>query len=405
MAIYNFTAVDTGGRKRKGLLEADNDAQLRHRLRAQGWMPLTVKASGHNQQGLFHRRIMGRPFSLRQLSYITRQLATLLESGIPLEKAVDMAAKHHHKEHVKNVMLSLRAKVMEGHTFSYALGEFPDYFSGLFRATVAAGEKAGSLDFTLAQLADYYETHAQNLEKVLLTLLYPVILVVTSIIITVFLLTYVFPEIAGVFVKVNQALPLLTRMLLVISGAAKHYILVVALVLLCLTAVVRRRLQQERYLLALHKKMMSWPVIAPFITALNMARFSGTLSMLVRSGVPLVDALRVTAQVIPNRYLRQSVGTVAAKVQSGSSLYGAMEAESHFPPMLVHMVASGEASGQLENMLERVAQAQARELRNRTALFVGILEPAVILVMGGIVLVTVLAILLPIMELNQLVQK
>jgi general secretion pathway protein F len=293
---------------------------------------------------------------------------------------------------------------MEGHSLAAALADFPHVFDELYRATVAAGEQSGYLNVVLERLADYTETRQQLQQKMMLALIYPVLLTLVAIGVVIGLLTYVVPQVVQVFENIHQELPLLTRVLIALSDFMREFGIFVLLAVVAAVMLVRYMLRFEGPKTSLHHVLLRLPLIARFTRGLNSARFARTFSILTASGVPVLDGLRISSEVITNRPMRAAVEQAARKVREGSSLNAALDASGYFPPMTVHLIASGEASGKLEQMLERAAVSQEQELETLRAAALGLFEPLIILVMGGIVLVIVLAILLPIIELNQLVK-
>lgn len=410
MAAFEYQALTAQGRPRKGVLEGDNARQIRVQLREQGLIPLSIQAvQGHAtpltathlpQRGSF--KTISR-ISATELALITRQLATLIHSALPVEEALQVVAKQITQPRLKSLLLAIRACVVEGHPLATGLGQFPRVFPELYRATVAAGEQSGHLDRVLERLADYTENRHKMRQKILLALFYPLILTLVAIAVVVALLIYVVPEVVQVFAHTQQQLPLLTRGLIASSQFLKHYGLLLLALALAFGFTLRHRLQQPTYRLRWHQRLLKLPLIAGILISLETARFARTLSILSASGVPLLEALTISAQVVGNLPMRQAVTAAAIQVREGVSLHRALDQAGYFPPMTVHLIASGEASGQLETLLARAAEHQERELETKSALILGLFEPLLILVMGGMVLVIVLAILLPIFELNQLV--
>ncbi|MCY1531494.1 Type II secretion system protein F [compost metagenome] len=301
------------------------------------------------------------------------------------------------------MLLAVRARVLEGHSLASSLREFPSAFPELYRATVAAGEHAGHLGPVLEQLADYTEQRQQSRQKIQLALLYPVILMFASLAIVTFLLGFVVPDVVKVFIDSGQTLPLLTRGLIALSDLVKHWGWLMLLVLIAAFVAARWALRDPAIRLRWHGLVLRIPLVGRLVRATDTARFASTLAILTRSGVPLVEALGIGAEVIANRVIRGHVVLAAQKVREGGSLTRAIEASGQFPPMMLHMIASGERSGELDQMLARTARNQENDLAAQIALLVGLFEPFMLVVMGAVVLMIVLAILLPILSLNQLV--
>ncbi|MFZ1494618.1 MAG: type II secretion system inner membrane protein GspF [Candidatus Competibacter denitrificans] len=403
MPAYQYASLDAKGRQRKGLLEADTPRMARQSLREQGLNPLSVEEVASQERG-GRRRLWGLRISATDLALITRQMATLVGSGLPVEEALGAVARQADRARLGGMMLAVRARVLEGHTLATALSDFPQVFPELYRATVAAGEQSGHLEVVFERLADYTEARQQMRQKVGLALFYPLMLTGVAILVVAGLLTYVVPQVVQVFGSLNQQLPALTRGLIALSEFLRQngwWLLailaggVIAWVLALRRIGFRRRVDQA---------LLRLPLVARLARGANTARFARTFSILMASGVPVLEALRISAQVLSNLPMREAVEQATARVKEGASLNKAISASGYFPPMTVQLIASGEASGRLENMLERAAIQQERETETLIAALLGIFEPMLILVMGGVVLVIVLAILLPIFDLNQLVR-
>ncbi|TVR62460.1 MAG: type II secretion system protein GspF [Candidatus Competibacteraceae bacterium] len=405
MPAFQYAALDDRGRQRKGLIEADTPRMARQSLRERGLNPLNVEeVAGREQRG-------DRPWwrgrtriSPTDLALITRQLATLVGSGLPLEEALGAVARQAERTRLSGLLLAVRARVLEGHTLATALGDFPQAFPELYRATVAAGEQSGHLDVVFERLADYTEARQQMRQKVSLALFYPLLLTGVAILIVAGLLTYVVPQVVQVFGSLNQQLPALTRGLIALSDFLQRHGWVVLTGLAIGAVAWVQALRRVGFRRRVHQGLLRLPLLARLVRGTNTARFARTFSILMASGVPVLEALRISAQVLSNLPMREAVEKAAARVKEGASLQKAISASGYFPPMTVQLIASGEASGRLENMLERAAAQQERETETLIAALLGIFEPVLILLMGGVVLVIVLAILLPIFDLNQLVR-
>lgn len=404
MAAFEYIALDARGRQQKGVLEADSARQVRQLLRERQLAPLEVKATRTREQAVGGQRFgFTRGLSARDLALVTRQLATLVQAALPIEEALRAAAAQSTSSRIQSMLLAVRAKVLEGHSLAGSLREFPAAFPELYRATVSAGEHAGHLGPVLEQLADYTEQRQQSRQKIQLALLYPVILMCASLGIVGFLLGFVVPDVVRVFIDSGQTLPLLTRGLIALSDLVKHWGWLAILLLVAGITAIRLALRQEAARHRWHGILLRVPLVGRLVRATDTARFASTLAILTRSGVPLVEALGIAAEVIANRVIRAEVVLAAQKVREGGSLTRALEQTGQFPPMMLHMVASGERSGELDQMLARTARNQENDLAAQIALLVGLFEPFMLVFMGAVVLVIVLAILLPILSLNQLV--
>ncbi|MFG0805243.1 type II secretion system inner membrane protein GspF [Pseudomonas fluvialis] len=404
MAAYAYLALDAQGRQHKGLLEADSPRQARALLRERQLSPLQVNAArAREDEQPRHGLRLSRGLSAAELALLTRQLATLIQAALPIEEALRAAAAQAASARVKGMLLAVRSGVLEGQSLAQSLAAFPAAFPELYRATVAAGEHAGHLGLVLEQLADYTEQRQQSRQKIQLALLYPLILMIASLTIVGFLLGYVVPDVVKVFVNTGQSLPTLTRGLIAVSALVKHWgwliLLLLAGGLVLLRLWLRPPTRRQRW----HALQLRLPLFGRLLRATQTARFASTLAILCRSGVPLVEALAIAAAVIGNLHIRHKVMLAAQQVREGSSLTRALQASEEFPPMMLHMIASGEKSGELEQMLARTARNQENDLAAQVALLVGLFEPFMLVFMGGVVLLIVLAILLPILSLNQLV--
>lgn len=343
-----------------------------------------------------------RGLSSKELALITRQFATLLSAGMPIEEVLAAVGEQTEKQRVKGLILSVRSKVLEGHAFASALREHPEAFSALYCATIAAGEKTGHLDTVLLRLAEYTEQQWQMRQKLKTALIYPVMIVLVAMSIVGFLLEYVVPKMIAVYGNLNQVLPLMTTILIAISQWVKEDGLYVCILFFILFSFFRFTIKrnshlQEKY----HHVLLHLPLIGYAIKTVNTARFSRTLSILSAAGVSIIEAMKLSAQLITIIPIQKAVEEAVNHVREGASIYLSLKQTTYFPPMSIHMIASGEASGQLENMLERVAQHQDDDISRLIEVSLALFEPAVILIMGAIVLFIVLAVLLPIFNLNE----
>lgn len=402
MPAYDYKALDGRGKQKQGVMEADSARSVRQQLRERGMAPLSVDAAAEKKStGSFISK-RGR-LSTSELALITRQIATLIQSGIPIEQSLAAAAQQSENPRTKSMMIAIRSKVMEGYSLADSLGEFPNAFPRLYRSTVAAGEHAGHLDLVLNRLADYTENRQESRQKIQLAAIYPVILTVVALSIVIFLLTYVVPDIIDVFVKQGHELPALTRGLLAVSDFLASYGLYLGILLVAVFVFFRMALQKEKNRLRFHRSLLHMPGLSGMTRGMNTARYASTLSILTTSGVPLVEAMRIAGEVLSNDYLRARLQEASRSVSEGSSLHKSLENTGYFPPMMLHMIASGESSGELDSMLERTATMQENTLQAKIQALVGLFEPLMLLVMGGVVLIIVMAIMLPILSMSDLV--
>ncbi|MGK0442205.1 MAG: general secretion pathway protein F [Pseudohongiellaceae bacterium] len=408
MAAFAYKALDAKGKMTKGIVEGDSEKQVRGQLRAQQLKPVDVYATGvgkaaNKQTGVQSSGLFKTRISSSDLSMLTRQLATLIQSNMPLDEALTAAAQQARKPKVKSLVLQVRARVMEGHSLGYALGDFPQVFNDMFCAMVKAGEHAGFLGIVLEQLADYTENSQYTQQKLKMAMIYPIILMLVAVGVVTLLMIFVVPELVGLFHHSKAELPAVTVMLISLSdfiNESGHWVLI-AVVALCV--LIKQLLKKPSRLYWWHTILIKLPFIGDFFVAADSARFASTLSILVSSGVPLLEALKIAGAVLSNLQLRQASEKVAGSVKEGMSLNKALEQAKVFPPMMVHMVASGEASGELENMLARCAKNQERELEMTLGSVMAIMEPMMIVLMAAVVGAIVVAILLPIIQMNNLV--
>lgn len=406
MPAYAYKALTQAGKNKSGVLEADNPRQIRQQLRDMALIPIEVDevsdkksaSSGGKGFTLFKPTI-----STSDLALLTRQLATLIESALPIEEALLAVAEQSEKPRHKNMMMAIRSKVVEGFALADALGEFPSVFDNLYRSMVAAGEKSGHLDTVLNRLADYTERRNVVKSQITQALIYPVIMLVVAIGIVSLLLTYVVPKIVGQFDNMGQDLPGVTQFLIALSEATQSYGLVVVIGIALLYVVYRQLMKRSAFQLASHRMRLNFPVLGKVIRSINTSRFASTLSILTASAIPVLEGMRIAGNVLENTYIKQLIMESAGKVQGGSSLRGALEATKVFPPMMIHMIASGEKSGELQDMLARAALNQEREFEMQVNIALAILGPVLILTMAAIVFFIVIAILLPIISLNNMI--
>ena len=410
MAAFKYKALDSSGKIVKGVLEGDSERQIRAQLRTKSLRPIEVASAGRraanssSSDRSIRRSLFAPRLSASELALITRQLATLVASALPLDECLQAAAEQTRKGSTKALLLQVRSKVAEGHTLAHAMAQFPQTFGEMYRAMVNAGEQAGQLGPVLEQLADYTENRQHTAQKLQMALIYPFVLIAVAIAVVTALMVFVVPEMVGIFAQTKTELPPLTVALIATSDFLTNHGWILGLAIVALVIIIRRLLKNPNYKKLSDAGLLRIPGIRRVLIGMDTARFSSTLSILMASGVPLLDALRIAGAVMNNLVLRAASKDVASKVQEGSSLNRALSQEEFFPPMMVHMVASGETSGELETMLERSASNQERELEATLGTVMGLFEPIMVVVMGGLVLTIVMAILLPIFDLNTMVR-
>ncbi len=406
MAAFEYSALNARGREEKGVLEADSVRQVRQILRDKGLTPLGVNptrkkeaSSGSNP----FSELFKPSLSVSERALVTRQLATLIAAGLPVEEALLAVSKQSEKPATNSMLITVRSKVMEGFSLANALAEYPRAFPSLHRATVAAGESAGHLDLVLNRLADFTESQQESASRIKQALVYPVILFVLTVLILAGLLGYVVPDIVKVFAESEQELPWLTTAVIAASDFVVDYGLVIFVLAVVIVLGTNRILKVPSIRLTWHRWILGLPIAGKLSRGTNTAQFASTLSILSSSGVPLVDAMRIAGEVLSNTWLRQNVSEATVRVSEGSSLSKALEVSGYFPPMMLHMIASGESSGELDDMLERVARHQQQDAELLMSMLLSLFGPIMLIVMGGAVFTIVMAILLPIINLNQLV--
>lgn len=405
MPAFSYVAIDPQGRTKRGIIEAEAPRQARTELRNAGLVPVEMGAIDSESAASGRRRLFSRRHRLSgaELALMTRRFAMLLESGLTVEECLDALIEQAHNEVSARTLVTVRAEVLSGHGLAAALDRHPLSFPHIYRALVGTGEQSGELTSVMLRLAEYLEARQALRQSAGLALLYPAIVAVIALLIVVGLLTYVVPQVVQVFESSRQELPLLTRALLWTSGALQGKLLFIciasAAIAISLRAAWARQGTREKW----HGMLLRLPVLGPLAQGIETARFASTLAILVGSGVPLLQALIAGAKVLNNIPLRKAVEEAVRLVREGSSLHRALASRKRFPAIFIHLISSGEASGRLAHMLSQAARHQELENETRIRLVTGILEPAVIVVMGFVVLLIVLAILLPIIEMNALV--
>lgn len=406
MSAFHYEALDSEGRSTRGVIEADGLRQARARVRDLGLTVVKVSAvtedtlhTGSGQRWRFKSGI-----SAMQLSMLTRQLATLLEAGLPLERSFSALIEQSEDESVRQILAGVRSELLAGHTMAQAMGQYESVFPDIYRALIKAGEASGELSHVMLRLADYTESRQVLRQKVILAFVYPAIVTVVALLVVFGLLIYVVPQVVSVFQQSHQTLPLLTRMMIGLSSVLQATWIYLLLAMVGIGLLIRSLLRQKEICYQWHLKILSLPMVGRLVRGTNTARMASTLAILTGSGVPLLVSLQAAAGVVTNLPMRQALEEAAKKVREGATLSRALAVSRLFPPILVHLIASGESSGKLDAMLDRAATQQEQEIGNYTSVLTSLLEPVLILVMGGVVLTIVLAILMPIIEMNQMVR-
>ena len=405
MPAFEYKALDFNGKNQKGVMEADSARHVRSQLREQKLMPLEVKpvveAATKTSQSSF--RLFKRKISVAELALITRQIATLVAAGLPIEESLKAVGQQCDKARLGSMIMAVRSRVVEGYTLAESMAEFPYIFDDLYRAMVASGEKSGHLEIVLNRLADYTERRQQLKSKLSQAMIYPVMLTLVAIGVISILLTAVVPQVVGQFQHMGQDLPSATKILIGSSNFVKGYGLFIVAFIIGGIMIFQRMLVNPDFKMKYHSVLIKMPVIGKVSKGLNTARFARTLSILSASAVPLLDGMRIASEVLQNLKVKAAVDDATARVREGTSLSTALTNTKLFPPMMLYMIASGEKSGELEQMLERAADNQDRDFESNVNLALGVFEPLLVVSMAAIVLFIVMAILQPILALNNLV--
>ncbi|MGB1110078.1 MAG: type II secretion system inner membrane protein GspF [Gammaproteobacteria bacterium] len=408
MAAYTYVALDRAGKEHKGVLEADNERQTRQQLRERGLLPIKVAgvrgSSRDNRRSTQIQWRLGSSISGSELALVTRQLATIINASLPVEEALRSVAAQSDKPRISNTLSAVRSRVVEGHGLARGMNDFPREFPELYRATVEAGEQSGHLGPVLERLADYTEARQLMRQKLQVALLYPGILTLMAVAVVAFLLAVVVPEVVKVFDGMGQRLPPLTTGLIEVSEVLKSYGIHILTAILLSVFAFQYGLRSPAFRRRWHEFVLRLPLVAKLVKGMNAARFARTFSILMGSGVPVLEALRISGQVVNSLPMRAAVQSAAVRVKEGAGIGISLEESGYFPPMMVHLIVAGESSGNLADMLDRAATAQESEAEGLISTLLAAFEPLLILVMGLVVLVIVLAVLLPIFDLNQLVQ-
>ncbi|MFI4919472.1 MAG: type II secretion system inner membrane protein GspF, partial [Legionellales bacterium] len=398
MGAYQYQALKKNGSTNKGIIEADSERHARQLLREQDLIPTHVQALTQQRTGNTKNKL-----SAADLSLLTRQLATLLAAGIPVEESLRGVSEQTEKDKVREIIIGIRAKVLEGYGLAQAMAQYPNAFPELYRATVGSGEQTGHLDLVLEKLADYTENQQKTRQKVQQALIYPLMMIFVSIAIISFLLTFVVPKIIEVFTSSGQTLPAMTLLLIAVSDYIKAYGLYTLIALILAFMAFKKSLNNIKFKTAWHGFILKLPIASYLVKTINAARYIHTFGILFAAGVSVLETMRVSASLVTNSVMKQAFDTATHRVREGSGINEALKETRYINPMAIHLIASGEKSGQLSNMMERAANNLDSEVKRLIDTSLTLLEPVVILLMGAVVLFIVLATLLPIFSMEQLV--
>lgn len=405
MAVFEYQALDGRGRRKKGTLEADSARQARLQLKEQDLTPVDIQLAPRRDKHPTSAPLFQRGIRAIDLALITRQLATLLHSGMPIEACLQAVGEQTEKATIHRVITSIRSKVTEGYTLGESLAEHPAIFDGLYRSMVVAGERSGHLDLILDRLATYTEHRQKMQSKLLQALLYPIILLVVAFAVIAFLVSSVVPKLIEQFVHMGQKLPNSTQALMTISEFTQQWGIAIAIGLVVVVIVFKRLMKRADFAFQIHQRLLFFPLLGKVIKGLNTSRFARTLAICSSSNIPILEGMMVARDVVSNLYMKQHVARAAESVREGLSLRKSLQSTGLFPPMMLHMIASGEQSGELEKMLISAADNQDDQFEATVNISLGLFTPLLIALMAGVVLFIVMATLMPILEMNNLMTR
>ena len=407
MASFSYVALTPEGRRKKGIIAADSGKQVRQKLRKQSLVPGEVKSAAGQLKGDTGKgsrfTLMRTSMNSAALCLATRQLATLVEATIPVEEALATVAEQCEKPGQKALLSEVRSQVLEGKSLAEALSRFPRVFSRLYRSMVAAGEKSGHLDTVLERLADYTENQQKIKAKIIQAMIYPTVLTLVAVGVIIVLLTSVVPKVVSQFAHMKRALPTSTNILIAISDFLRDYGLYIGIALIVIIFAIGALLRKPSISMKWDTVILGMPVVGKVAKGLNTARFARTLAILNSSAVPLLDGMKISGEVLSNAKARELLQNAASEIREGRSLHEALTATGLFPPMMLHMIAAGEKSGELDSMLKRAADSQDSEFERLVSMALSIFEPMLIVSMAGVVLFIVMSILQPILQMNSMV--
>ena len=403
MPAFKYKAIDQNGIEISGSIEGDTERHVRSILREKKLIPLLIKIINKEKSGKLRFSVSRNTLSGVELAYFTRQLATLIKSGIPIDEALFAINEQNKKQHISDIILTIRSKILEGFTLSSSLADFPQSFPLLYSTTVSAGEQSGHLSLILEKLADFIESKQKLNQQIKNALIYPSALIVTALMVIAFMLAYVVPKVVYIFENFDQQLPLLTRIMIATSDFLINNWLLIIATSLSLFLIVRQGLKNEKNKIVAHNSILKLPIFGRLVRNMNSARFMQTLSILTSSGVPILDALKIASNVITNLPMKRAIEETTIRVSEGESISMSLSQAGLFPSLMIHMIGSGENSGRLDEMLDRATSNQEQEVENTINILLGIMQPLTVIIMATIVLLIVLAILLPIFEINNLI--
>ncbi len=403
MPAFEYIAANDNGAEIKGSIEGDTEKHVSYLLKEKGLFPISIKKLTNKQPLNKKINLVQTNLSSKDLALFTRQLATLIGSGVPLDEALISINEQQKKQYAKNIILGVHSKVMEGYTLAESFSEFPDSFPLIYITTISAGEQSGHLTLILKKLANFTESKRKLQQQVKNALIYPSALIITALLVISFMLAYVVPKVIYIFENFDQQLPLLTRIVISLSDLIRENWLIIIIFIVLLIALIKYFLKDYKIKKKCHTLLLQFPIFGRLTMNMNSARFMQTLSILSGSGAPILDALKMSANVITNIPMKEAAEVAAIKVSEGESISRSLSSSHLFPSMMIHMIGSGENSGRLEEMLDRATENQEEEVKNTIDVLLGIMQPLTVIFMAVIVLLIVLAILLPIFEINNLI--
>jgi len=403
MNSFSYIAINQAGKEVKGTIQSDNAKNARVALKAQGLIATQIEGAKEKQQRQKKNISFKKPISTLELSLITRQFSILLNSGMSIEGSLNALADQLDTEAQKQIILGVKAEVMNGRPLAASMRMYPKVFPAVYCSLINAGEQSGSLGKVMESLADYSDRTQALTGKIMMALLYPMVVTVVALLVIVSLLTYVVPQVVKVFESSKQELPTVTKTLIFISDSLRHYGIYILIAIGLYLFYFFRRMKNQEYKINFHRRLLNTPVLGKLLINVDIARFTNTLSLLLSSGVSMLNALEASKDTLSNYMLKTAVERAIELVKEGFPLAQALNVQKAFPPVVIHLINSGEKSGNLEHLLSQAGAHQELELSHRSQLLTGILEPALILVMGAVVLFIVIAIMLPILDMNNLV--
>lgn len=403
MPAFEYIAANDNGTEVKGSIEGDTEKHVSYILKEKGLFPISIKKLTNKQPLNKKINLVQTNLSSKDLALFTRQLATLIGSGVPLDEALISINEQQKKQYAKNIILGAHSKIMEGYTLAESFSEFPNSFPLIYITTISAGEQSGHLTLILKKLANFTESKRKLQQQVKNALIYPSALIITALLVISFMLAYVVPKVIYIFENFDQQLPLLTRIVISLSDLIRENWLIIIIFIVLLIALIKYFLKDYKIKKKCHTLLLQLPIFGRLTMNMNSARFMQTLSILSGSGAPILDALKMSANVITNIPMKEAAEVAAIKVSEGESISRSLSSSHLFPSMMIHMIGSGENSGRLEEMLDRATENQEEEVKNTIDVLLGIMQPLTVIFMAVIVLLIVLAILLPIFEINNLI--